>query len=99
VRIGFYLIFPFSSKSWRPSPPTCQRNPTIQRLPTSARSRYLLGAEKQRKVRTLLGSARVAHDLLDVETYPESHLDQFLKDAHEHISVLTAYLLDLYKPK
>ncbi|KAJ7272201.1 P-loop containing nucleoside triphosphate hydrolase protein [Mycena rebaudengoi] len=33
------------------------------------------------------------------ETYPESHLDQFLKDAHEHISVLTAYLLDLYKPK
>ncbi|KAF8166776.1 P-loop containing nucleoside triphosphate hydrolase protein [Mycena galopus ATCC 62051] len=30
------------------------------------------------------------------ETYPESHLDQFLKDAHEHISVLTAYLLDLY---
>jgi hypothetical protein len=33
------------------------------------------------------------------ETHPESHLDQFLKDAHEHISVLTAYLLDLYKPK
>ncbi|KAJ7228052.1 P-loop containing nucleoside triphosphate hydrolase protein [Mycena rebaudengoi] len=33
------------------------------------------------------------------QTYPESHLDQFLKDAHEHISVLTAYLLDLYKPK
>ncbi|KAF7328980.1 p-loop containing nucleoside triphosphate hydrolase protein [Mycena venus] len=33
------------------------------------------------------------------ETYPESHLDQFLKDTQEHVSVLTAYLLDLYKPK
>ncbi|KAJ7340612.1 P-loop containing nucleoside triphosphate hydrolase protein [Mycena albidolilacea] len=33
------------------------------------------------------------------ESYPESHLDRFLKDAHEHISVLTAYLLDLYQPK
>lgn len=39
------------------------------------------------------------HNLLDVESYPESHLDQFLKDAHEHISVFTAYLLDLYQPK
>ncbi|KAJ7334774.1 P-loop containing nucleoside triphosphate hydrolase protein [Mycena albidolilacea] len=33
------------------------------------------------------------------ETHPESHLDGFLTDAQEHISVLTAYLLELYKAK
>jgi hypothetical protein len=37
--------------------------------------------------------------LFAVETHLESHLDGFLTDAQEHISVLTAYLLELYKPK
>ncbi|KAJ6602460.1 P-loop containing nucleoside triphosphate hydrolase protein [Mycena vulgaris] len=32
-------------------------------------------------------------------THPESHIDQFLKEAQEHMSVLTNYLLELYKPK
>ncbi|KAJ7471855.1 P-loop containing nucleoside triphosphate hydrolase protein [Mycena latifolia] len=31
--------------------------------------------------------------------HPESHIDQFLNDAREHLSVLTNYLLELYKPK
>ncbi|KAJ7629415.1 P-loop containing nucleoside triphosphate hydrolase protein [Mycena polygramma] len=33
------------------------------------------------------------------DTHPESHINQFLEEAQEHISVLTAYLLELYKPK
>ncbi|KAJ7119506.1 P-loop containing nucleoside triphosphate hydrolase protein [Mycena epipterygia] len=32
-------------------------------------------------------------------THPESHVDQFLKEAQEHMSVLMDYLLELYKPK
>ncbi|KAJ6617973.1 P-loop containing nucleoside triphosphate hydrolase protein [Mycena sp. CBHHK59/15] len=30
---------------------------------------------------------------------PGTHVDQYLKDAQEHITVLTNYLLELYKPK
>lgn len=32
-------------------------------------------------------------------TYMESHVDQFLTEAREHLSVLTDYLSELYKPK
>ncbi|KAJ7730839.1 hypothetical protein DFH07DRAFT_848097 [Mycena maculata] len=32
-------------------------------------------------------------------SHPDSHIDQFLKEAQEHITVLNNYLLELYKPK
>ncbi|KAJ7475163.1 P-loop containing nucleoside triphosphate hydrolase protein [Mycena galericulata] len=32
-------------------------------------------------------------------SHPESHIDQFLKEAQEHITILSNYLLELYKHK